>query len=110
MRNNDGKIALEEHFRVPELPEYAASSQYLSNKKLARDIDDHLANFDDLRLQTMDEAGISKAILSHTVPGIESALDPKKAVADAKTINDYLAAQIQHHPDRFGGFATLPTQ
>ncbi len=104
------KIALEEHFRVPELPEYAASSQYLSDKKLAKQIDDHLADFDDLRLQTMDEAGISKSILSHTVPGIESAVNPKKAVADAQRINDFLAAQIQRHPDRFGGFATLPTQ
>ena len=104
------KIALEEHFRVPELPEYAASSQYLPDKKLARDIDDHLADFDELRLQTMEEAGISKAILSHTVPGLESAIDPKKAAADASKINDFLAAQIERHPDRFGGFATLPTQ
>ena len=72
------KIALEEHFRVPELPEYSASSQYLSDKNLAKQIDDHLADFDDLRLKTMDEAGISKSILSHTVPGLESAADPKK--------------------------------
>ena len=104
------KIALEEHFRVPEMPEYASSSQYVSDKFLAKQLDDHLADFDDLRLQTMDEGGISKSILSHTVPGVESALDRKKAVADTRRINDFLAAQIQRHPDRFGGFATLPTQ
>ena len=104
------KIALEEHFRVPELPEYAASSNYIPDKKLAKQTDDQLADFDELRLQTMDEAGISKSILSHTVPGLESAVDPKKAVADARRINDFLAAQIERHPDRFGGFATLPTQ
>ncbi len=104
------KIALEEHFRVPALPEYAASSQYLPDKQLAKQIDDQLADFDDLRLRTMDEAGIAKSILSHTVPGIESARDPKKAVADAQQINDFLARQIERRPDRFGGFATLPTQ
>ena len=104
------KIALEEHFRVPEMPEYAASSKYLSDKTLAKKIDDQLADFDDLRLQTMDEAGICKSILSHTVPGIESATDAKTAVADAQKINDFLAKQIERHPDRFGGFATLPTQ
>ena len=69
------KIALEEHFRVPELPEYATLSQYLSDKKLVKMVDSLLADFDDLRLQTMDEAGISKSLLSHTVSGIESAVD-----------------------------------
>lgn len=29
---------------------------------------------------------------------------------DAKKINDFLVEQISHHPDRFGGFATLPMQ
>ena len=58
----------------------------------------------------MDEAGVTKSILSHTVPGIETARDASKAVADARTINDYLARQIERHPDRFGGFAALPTQ
>ena len=104
------KIALEEHFRVPEMPQYADSSNYIPDKQLAKNIDDHLADFDELRLKTMDEAGISKSILSHTVPGIESALHAHKAVADAKAINDFLARQIERHPDRFGGFATLPTQ
>ena len=104
------KIALEEHFRVPELPEYSASSQYISDKAIAGKIDDYLSDFDDLRLKTMDEAGIGKSILSHTVPGIESAFDPEQAVIDARKINDFLAEQIQRRPDRFGGFATLPTQ
>ncbi len=102
------KIALEEHFRVPSMPEYSGSGQYLSDPTTARRIDDLLADFDDLRLQAMDEGGITKAILSHTVPGLGAAADTKKAVEDAPRINDFLADKVARHPDRFGGFATLP--
>ena len=104
------KIALEEHFRVPGMPEYSGAGQYLSDQAKAKHIDDLLADFDDLRLQTMDEANVTKAILSHTVPGLGAATDTKKAVNDATKINDFLAEKISHHPDRFGGFATLPMQ
>ena len=104
------KIALEEHFGVPSLPAYSTPAEYISDKEQAEDTKRHLENFDDLRLQAMDEGGITKAILSHTVPGVESAKDARQAIKDARTINDFLAQQIARHPDRFGGFATLPMQ
>ena len=104
------KIALEEHFRVPSMPEYSGAGQYLSDQDKAKHIDDLLADFGDLRLQAMDEANVTRAILSHTVPGLGAATDTKKAVGDATKINDFLAEKISHHPDRFGGFATLPMQ
>lgn len=62
------KIALEEHFRVPSMPEYSGAEQYLSDQATAKHIDDLLADFDDLRLQAMDEANVTKAILSHNRP------------------------------------------
>lgn len=34
------KIALEEHFRVPHMPEYSGAAQYLSDKTAAKHIDD----------------------------------------------------------------------
>ena len=104
------KIALEEHFSVPQFKEYSSSGQFISDASIADDIVRRLADFGDLRLQAMDQAGVRKAILSHTAPGVESARDPAQAAADARTINDYLARQIERHPDRLGGFATLPTQ
>ena len=56
------KIALEEHFRVPNMPEYSGAAQYISDTAAAKYMDDHLADFDDLRLQAMDEANVSRAI------------------------------------------------
>jgi 2,3-dihydroxybenzoate decarboxylase len=104
------KIALEEHFRVPNMPEYSGAGQYISDTTAAKYMDDRLADFDDLRLQAMDEANVTRAILSHTVPGLGAATDKKKAVDDAPKINDFLAGKIALHPNRFGGFATLPMQ
>ena len=37
------KIALEEHFHVPEMPEYSSSPQSAPDKALAKELDDHLA-------------------------------------------------------------------
>jgi 2,3-dihydroxybenzoate decarboxylase len=104
------KIALEEHFRVPNMPEYSGAGQYISDNTAAAYMDDRLADFNDLRLQSMDEANVTRAILSHTVPGLGATTDKKKAVGDAIKINDFLAEQIARHPHRFGGFATLPMQ
>jgi 2,3-dihydroxybenzoate decarboxylase len=104
------KIALEEHFRVPGMPEYSGAGQYISDAPAAKYMDDRLADFGDLRLQAMDEANVTRAILSHTVPGVGATMDRKKAVDDAIKINDFLAGNIARHPDRFGGFATLPMQ
>ena len=58
----------------------------------------------------MDEGNIAKSILSHTVPGLGAVADKRKAVEDAAQINDFLAGKIARHPNRFGGFATLPMQ
>ena len=90
------KIALEEHFRVPDMPEYSGAGQYISDNAAAKYMDDRLADFDDLRLQAMDEANVTRAILSHTVPGLGAATDNKQAVNDATKINDFLAGKIAH--------------
>jgi 2,3-dihydroxybenzoate decarboxylase len=104
------KIALEEHFRVPTMPEYSGAGQYISDNAAAKYMDDRLADFEDLRLQAMDEANVARAILSHTVPGLGATTDKRKAVSDAPKINDFLAEKIALHPKAFGGFATLPMQ
>ena len=56
----------------------------------------------------MDAAGIDMQILSLTAPGVEQ-LQADEAVALARSTNDHLAQTVQRHPDRFAGFAALPT-
>ena len=93
------KIALEEHFRVPNMPEYSDSGGYFSDQTAAERLDDLLADFDDLRLQAMGEANVTKAILSHTMPGLGATTDKKKAVAQQSSISSFL------RPSSFFGVA-----
>ena len=51
-----------------------------------------LTDFGADRLAGMDASGISVAILSHTVPGVQGIVDPATAVSAARDINDRLAA------------------
>src|SRR6266478_3940309 len=56
----------------------------------------------------MDEAGIDVQVISHGAPSTQR-LDPETAVRLARNANDRLAQAIAAHPDRFAGFAALPT-
>ncbi|HVB33571.1 MAG TPA: amidohydrolase family protein [Patescibacteria group bacterium] len=60
------------------------------------------------RIAEMDAAGIDVQVLSLTVPGVEQ-LDASEAVPIARDENDLLAEAVRKHPDRFAGFAALPT-
>ncbi|HLL65099.1 MAG TPA: amidohydrolase family protein [Micromonosporaceae bacterium] len=67
-----------------------------------------LCDLDDGRIADMNAAGIDVQVLSLTTPGVEQA-DPADALALARDSNDQLAAAVGRHPDRFAGFAALPT-
>jgi hypothetical protein len=56
----------------------------------------------------MDATGIDVQVLSYGSPGTQ-VLPASEAVPLAREANDQLAAAIGAHPDRFAGFATLPT-
>jgi len=60
------------------------------------------------RISAMDAAGVDVQVLSLTFPGVEQ-LDAAEAVAFARETNDLLADAVRRHPDRFAGFAALPT-
>jgi predicted TIM-barrel fold metal-dependent hydrolase len=47
-------------------------------------------------------------VLSEAEPGVQN-LAPEQAVPLARVSNDLLFEAIKRHPDRFAGFATLPT-
>jgi predicted TIM-barrel fold metal-dependent hydrolase len=56
----------------------------------------------------MDAAGVDVQVLSHNQPGCQ-ALDADRAVPLAREVNDLLFEAVKAHPDRFAGFAALPT-
>ena len=71
-----------------------------------------LAEFHDVqvRLKTMDAAGIDTAVLSVAPPMFLYWIEAAAAVDAARTVNDAIAAMVARAPDRFTGLATLPLQ
>jgi len=104
-----GKIALEEHFNLPEfdheLPVYVNT-----DSKLRKDVQERLLDAGARRLEEMDDAGIEYSLLSLTAPGIQKQIDRGKAVVQAEQANDDLAELVAANPTRFGGLAALPMQ
>lgn len=104
------KIAIEEHFNGVGFEDYSKAFVNLIDSEDARVIQEKLADIDELRLREMDKYGLDYVILSQTGPGVQVEKEPKTAIRRAKENNDFLAERIKRHPDRFGGFATLPMQ
>lgn len=106
--NKTRKIALEEHFMTPGFEHYSQAFTKLMNKDVLARLSAQLTNFDELRLEAMDRAGIDISVLSQTGPGIQGETDPSQAISRAQQSNDFLAEQVARHPDRLAGFASLP--
>ena len=104
------KIALEEHFLTKELLDYCANAipklSPTGQDKLIKELND----IDDLRLPSMNQAGIDFAVLSISGPGVQAEKNTALAIQRARGANDDLAKIILKHPTRFGGFAHLPMQ
>ena len=107
-------IAIEEHFSTPNFREKAkvneAKSFYITSRSgaLGHDIGRELDDLGTSRLAHMEATGIDFQVLSFHQP-IPSSFTPDEAVATARDLNDGLAAATRWHPDRFAGFAALPT-
>ena len=106
MATKDGMsvIALEEHYwdqTVTDL--YTGRDGTRSPDLLER-----LYDLGELRLREMDEAGIDFQVLSHGAPSLQR-FDAEQGVKIAGPTNDRLHEVIKAHPDRFAGFAALPT-
>jgi predicted TIM-barrel fold metal-dependent hydrolase len=98
-------IALEEAFLHPKLRELYAPSYV----KLLDMLKGRLNDVGPERIKRMDAAGIDFQVLSHVSPGVQT-LDTETAIRLSKEINDWLGGIINEYPDRFSGFAMLPTQ
>lgn len=72
------------------------------------DVAKRLLDLSDERIRLMDDSGVDVQVLSLTTPGTQS-LEPDKAYDLARRANDVLAEAVTSRPDRFQGFATLPT-
>ena len=104
------KIALEEHFLAQALAPYSADSEQGLEPEPMKDFAKRLVDFDGLRLEEMDKAGVDISVLSATTPGVQVEPNATVAVRKAKEVNDFLATAIQRHPTRYAGFAHLPMQ
>jgi len=104
------KIALEEHFLSPGLIDIWRPTMSEVPAAVTEQLFKRLNDFGDLRLETMDRAGIARAVLSIAGPGAQAALEPAAATRMARESNDFLAKEIQKRPDRFSGFAHIAVQ
>ena len=95
-----GKIAVEEHFAVPET----------QNPFAPQTLQHDLLDFDSARISRMDKYGIEFAVISLNGPAVQNVPDNNTAIDLAQKTNDLLAEQVVRRPDRFAGLGALPMQ
>ncbi|RZS85543.1 amidohydrolase family protein [Pigmentiphaga kullae] len=101
------KIALEEHFMMPGFETYSKAFLNFIDPATMKELGQRLADFDALRLDEMDKAGIERVVLSQSGPGVQAEPDTALALRRARENNDFLAERIARRPDRYAGFAML---
>lgn len=73
------KIALEEHFLSPGFEDYWLPTMGNVDQKAVSGLLGRLKDFGDMRLQAMDSAGIARAVLSISGPGVQVERDAATA-------------------------------
>jgi 2,3-dihydroxybenzoate decarboxylase len=102
-----GKIALEEHFAIPET---LMDSAGFVPESYWPELKSRLLDIQERRIAEMDRHGIAMMILSLNAPAVQAITDTARADEVARRANDYLAEQVARRPDRFQAFAALPMQ
>ncbi|GAA1690643.1 amidohydrolase family protein [Nonomuraea maheshkhaliensis] len=103
--STQGLIDVHAHFTTPHYIEAAKAAGHVRPDGMPEPYwprwtaEEHLA--------LMDEAGIAKAMLSLSSPGVHFGED-RAARRLSREINEFCARTVRQHPDRFGQFATLP--
>ena len=95
-------IALEEHYLDREMDQFGMDA--VRDPEIIK----RLYDLGDLRIKEMDDANIDVQVISHSAPSLQR-MPADAAVAIAPKVNDRLAAACAAQPDRFAGFAALPT-
>jgi 2,3-dihydroxybenzoate decarboxylase len=100
MSENERIIAIEEHFISPMMAkEFSGHHKPSSFMHSTRRLED---------LRDVRIAGIDVQVISHLQPGPQ-VFEPDMSVTLARQANNILHDGIQVRPDRFAGFAALPT-
>ncbi len=102
-----GKIAMEEHFMIPDFMEYFAETYPNINADIAKLAPGALMDFGERRLAVMDEHRVDFVVLSLAGPGVQREKEAGVAQRKAHQVNDFLAGEVQKRPTRYGGFAHL---
>lgn len=97
-------IAIEEHYWDAEM------ASHFTGIEAGRpgDTSTRLHDLGALRIKEMDAAGVDVQVLSHGAPSAQK-IPADIAIALTRRVNDRLHAATEAHPDRFAGFAALPT-
>src|SRR6195256_2256101 len=104
------KIALEEHFMCAGFEDYWQTTVADVDPAILGKLVGRLSDFGAQRLEAMDRAGIGRAVLSLSGPGVQIERDTTLACRKARQCNDILAREIKARPDRYSGFAHLAMQ
>jgi len=73
-------------------------------------IRERLVDLGPLRIGAMDAAGIDKAVLALTSPGVQPLMDDEQAKGIARRSNDILKNACEKYPDRFHGMIAIAPQ
>jgi predicted TIM-barrel fold metal-dependent hydrolase len=107
-------IAIEEHFWTPMYRQNVSATEFRNfflssrSRQLGHDIVEEAMDLGARRLAHMDAAGVDMQVLSFGAPGPQG-FGADIAIPMARDANDLLYQTVQAHPDRFAGFAALPT-
>jgi 2,3-dihydroxybenzoate decarboxylase len=102
-----GKIALEEHFAIPDT---LMDSRGYFPDRVWEEVKARVMDLRERRLREMDGNGIEMMILSLNAPAVQAIPDIAKATEIARKANDYLAEEVARRPDRYQGLAALAMQ
>ena len=102
-----GKVALEEHFAIPETLQDSAG---FAPEADWPELKGRLLDIQERRLREMDAHGIEVMLLSLNAPAVQAIPNSEKADEIARRSNDFMAEQIARQPKRFAGLAALPMQ
>ena len=105
-----GKVALEEHFLIPDFVDYFAETYPNISPEIRKFGTGVLQDLGEQRLAVMDQFGVDFVVLSIAGPGVQAEKDAAVAKRKARAANDFLADQIRRRPKRYGGFAHLAMQ
>lgn len=104
IHNDQRVIAIEEHYYDAHVVAHFQGTDARTGGFVKAQLED----VGEARIRSMDAAGIDVQVLSHGAPSTQR-MDAETSVRVAKAANDRLYEICQTHPDRFAGFAALPT-